>query len=252
MDRWFESDAFWERFRPVLFGRRRWEQVACEIDAILELADPPPGGSVLDLCCGPGRHALELARRGFQVNAVDRTARYLEEGRRRAEEEGLVIEFVQEDMRRHICPEKFDLALNLFTSFGYFEDQADDRRVAQNLYASLKPKGRLVMEMIGREYLARVFRERDWHRLDEPEGALLLEERKLSRGWGWIDCTWILIDGVKRTSHTFSHRPYTGTELASLLDSAGFETVEIYGGFDRAEYDQEANRLVAVAQKGRL
>lgn len=249
MGTWFEDEGFWERFHPILFGPERWENAAKEIDAVMELTGFPEGGHILDLCCGPGRHSLELARRGMCVTAVDRTKRYLDEARRKAAEEKLDVEFVLEDMRSFRRPETFNGAINMFTSFGYFADPDDDRRVAQNLHDSMKPGGAVIMDLIGREVIAKRFRERDWYPLDDPEGGIMLEERKLSQNWGWIESTWTLIDGSKRTIHTIAHRPYTGTELAALLKSVGFSEVEIYGTLEGEAYDQDAKRLLAVARK---
>lgn len=249
MTTWYERDDFWETFLPTLFSGRRWEMVPTEVDSLLQLAGLEPGAHVLDLCCGPGRHSLELARRGFRITGVDRTALYLDAARQKATEEGLEIEFVQEDMRRFVRPAAFDAAVNLFTSFGYFEDPADDLQVAQNLHTLLKPGGKLVIEMMGKEVLARVFRERDWAWLDEEEGIIMLEERKLCQGWGWIESTWTLLRRGERKSYTISHRLYAGTELATLLRQAGFASVALFGGLDGIPYDQNARRLVAVAKK---
>src|SRR5204863_7756432 len=133
-----------------------------EVDQLTKLLDLDSPAKVLDLCCGLGRHSLELARRGFDVTGVDRTGVYLRRAQKQADSEGLKIEFVQEDMRQFCRPEAFDLTLNLFTSFGYFESPAEDRRVLVNVHKSLQPGGRLVMDMMGKEIIARVFRERDW------------------------------------------------------------------------------------------
>ncbi len=249
MAAWYEENEFWKNFSPVLFDARRWEAVPTEIDELLTLANIAPGAPVLDLCCGPGRHSLELARRGFTVTGVDRTTRYLAEARRSAAAEELSIEFVERDMRRFRRPAAFDLAINLYTSFGYFEDKADDEQVARNLYESLKPRGKLVLEMMGKEVLARVFQERAWFWLDEEAGVMMLEERKLCQGWGWIESTWTLIYATERFSHTVGHRLYAGTELAALLRQAGFAKVELFGGLDGIPYDHNARRLVAIAEK---
>ncbi len=249
MDNWYERDAFWAGFAPALFGPDRWQKTPEAVDRLLPRLDLSPGSSILDLCCGPGRHALELTRRGYRVTGVDRTVAYLEEARRRAGEEHLEVEWVLEDMRRFARPGAFDGAINLFTSFGYFEDQADDLQVARNLCASLKPGGRLVMDMIGKECLARTFRERDWSWVDRDRNLLLLEERKLRPDWGWIESTWTLIGENERRSETIRHRLYAGTELATLLRTAGFAWVDIYGSLDGTPYDQTATRLVVVAGK---
>ncbi|MFQ5858089.1 MAG: class I SAM-dependent methyltransferase [Anaerolineae bacterium] len=185
--------------------------------------------------------------RGFRVTGVDRTTAYLERARRQAVEEGLNAEFVHEDMRSFRRPETFDGAINLFTSFGYFQDPAEDLQVVRNLHASLKPGGRLVMELMGKEVLARIFRERDWHQ--DEDGTLFLEERTISSGWDWIENRWITIDGSQRTEFTLGHRLYSGTELAALLRQAGFTSVTLYGGLAGGPYDHTAPRLAAVAQK---
>ena len=249
MTTWYDQDDFWETFRPTLFSEQRWDAAPTEVDHLLALSDLEPGAPVLDLCCGPGRHSLELARRGFRVTGVDRTVSYLEAARQQANEEGLEVEFVQEDMRRFVRPGAFDAAINLFTSFGYFEDPAQDLQVAEHLYTSLKPGGKLVMEMMGKEALARIFQERDWFWLDEEEGVIMLEERKLSQGWGWIESTWTLLRGSERQTYTVSHRLYAGTELAALLRQAGFSSVELFGGLEGVPYDQHARRLAVVAKK---
>ena len=244
---WHEDDVFWESWAPQMFTERRWEMASEEVDAVVRLLDLSPGTHVLDLCCGPGRHSLELARRGFRVTGVDRTAAYLEQARRQAAEEGLDIEFAQADMRAFRRPDAFDGAINLFTAFGYFEDPAEDLRVVQNLHASLKPGGRLVMEMMGKEVLARIFRERDWH--EDENGVLFLEERKISSGWDWIENRWIMIDGSVRKEFKLGHRLYSGAEMAALLRQAGFGSVMLYGGLAGGPYDHTAQRLAVAARK---
>jgi SAM-dependent methyltransferase len=243
---WYEDDAFWKKVSPILFGEKCWKSTAPQIDQVARLLDLKPPLEILDLCCGLGRHSLELARRGFAVTGVDRTALYLEKARQQAESEKLSTTFVQEDMRKFCRPDGFDIVLNFYTSFGYFENPAEDRRVLVNMEQSLKKDGRLVMEMMGKEILARIFRERDWH---EEDGVIWLEERKVSKDWTWIDSRWIMLEGSKRNEFRISHRLYSAAELAALLKDCGFHSVDIYGNLAGAPYDQNAERLVVVAHK---
>ncbi len=144
----------------------------------------------------------------------------------------------------------FDLVVNLFTSLGYFDDPADDLRVLGNIHASLSEGGVVVFELMGKEVLTRIFRERDW---SEKDGHLLLEERIPRSSWGWMDNRWILIapDGGRREL-SFGHRLWSATELTELLRSAGFSDVATYGSLSGAEYGPTAMRLVAVARKVQL
>jgi SAM-dependent methyltransferase len=161
---WYDDDTFWETFRDYMFNPTRLEQTRAEVDQLVALLKLRSGVPVLDLGCGIGRHSLEFARRGFTVTGVDRTARYLEQARDAAARENLNVEFVHSDMRAFVRREAFDGALSMFTSFGYFEDAADDLRVARNVYESLRPGAKLTIDINGKEVVAAKFRERDWNR----------------------------------------------------------------------------------------
>jgi SAM-dependent methyltransferase len=246
MKNWYEDEAFWETWAPFMFSKERWQGTPEEVENLINLLGIEPNAKVLDLCCGPGRHSLEFARRGFSVTGVDRTKKYLEDARKSAEKEGLKVDFVQKDMREFRKPRTFDLAINLLTSFGFFEDQGDDEKVAKNVLASLKDGGAFVIEMMGKEILARIFRERDWQ---EVEGAIMLEERKVSKDWNWMENRWILLKGGQTQEFRFSLRPYSAAELTRLLTECGFAQTEVYGNLAGAPYDHKAKRLVVVARK---
>ncbi len=247
MKAWHEQDEFWEDFGPIMFGSERFEAATEQVDQVLALAGVEPGATVLDLACGPGRHALELARRGFRVTGVDRTAAYLEQAAVRAGDEGLEVDWVHEDMRSFRRDGEFDLVINLFTAFGYFEDPEDDRRVAETLVGALRPGGALVMDLMGKEILARKFRERDWYEL--PDGSMMIEERKVHPGWEWMEARWIHVgEGVRREA-TITHRLYSAVELRDLLMRSGADSVEVFGALDGSPYDHEARRLTIVARR---
>ena len=245
MKPWHEDDDFWKLRGRFHFGPRMWERVPGEVDQMLALLDLPEGAALLDLCCGEGRHSLELARRGFRVTGVDRTRVYLNEARRRSAEEGIAVEWIEADAREFRREGAFDAAINMFTSFGYFEDEADDRRVVDNLRASVREGGKLLMEMIGKEKLARIFTPRDWHEVD---GVLMLCERWMEDDWTMAHNREIFIDGDRRAEFSWRHRIYSAAELKALLRAGGFGEVTIFGDLDGAGYDQNAQRLVALGR----
>lgn len=248
MNAWYEQDIFWVKWAPVLFHEPRREKTQVEVTNIISLLKISAGTSVLDLCCGPGRHSLELARRGFSVVGVDRTRTYLEKARKQAEIEGLKVEFIQEDMRNFCKSNTFDIVINLFTSFGYFEDIEDDKKVITNVYRSLKNRGIFLVDIMGKEVIARMFRERDWH---EVNGTIVLEERKVCRNWSWMENRWIMIKDGKMEEYKISHRLYSAAELTALLNDCGFNAIDVYGDLTGAPYDHTAKRLVLVAHKGK-
>lgn len=244
---WFENDAFWKATRPILFHRERIESAGREVEQVISLLGLKSGARVLDLCCGVGRHSLELARRGFKVTGVDRNAEYMKEAKQRAREAGLTVELVRRDMRDFCRPETFDAAINMFTSFGYFKDHRDDQRVARAMVRSLKPGGRLLIETMGKEVMARIFRPRDWY---EQSGYLVLEERRVTPDWSRIESQWVLIKGTMRREFAISLRLYSACELWDLLRRVGFKKGEFFGSLAGTPYDHQASRLVAVAKKG--
>lgn len=247
--RWHDDDSFWQAIEPLLFSEARCGEMAGqEVEAMVALLGVEPGARVLDLCCGIGRHSLELVQRGFVVTGVDRTARYLEKGRRQAEERGLAVEFVRADMGEFCRPGTFDGAINLFTSFGFFETDEEELKVVANVFESLRPNGRFVIDVMGKEVLCRGFHPRTWQS-NAAGTVFLLEERKVSNGWAFIENRWIVFDETGRREFRFPLRVYSGRELETLLFRAGFRDVALYGNLTGAPYDHVAERLVAVARK---
>lgn len=242
---WHENASFWEALEPVMFPPEKLGAAPAEVDAIRALADVDAPGRVLDVPCGVGRYAVEFADRGFDVTAVDATGGYLDTARQRADEAGVDVEFVEADMREFRREGAFDLVVNAFTSFGYFEDRADDRRTARNFRESLAEGGRLVMTLTSTEVLAGTFQPRSW---SEQDGTYLLEERSITDDWSWIDNRWIVVDDGDVREYTVGHRLYSGRELAALLRDVGFADVTLYGDLDGAAYDEDAELLVVVAE----
>jgi len=243
---WHERDTFWKNVEPVLFRQQRLSNAANEIDKIMALLNLRSGCRILDLCCGIGRHSLELARRGFSVTGVDITPRYLKKAKAKAKKEKLEIEFVLEDMRKFRRQNRFDAVINLFTSFGFFEDQKDDYKVARNTYISLKKGGVFLLDLIGKEVLARNFCPRDWVEFD---GIMMLEERALLDNWSRVHNKWILIKDGRQKVEELDLRLYAAAELKALLTESGFKRVDIFGNLVGDPYDHKAARLVAAAHK---
>lgn len=243
---WFESEEFWRDFYPVMFSGERFATAKDEVTHILAISQCA-GGRVLDLCCGPGRHSVEFAERGFSVTGVDRSPFLLDIARKRGAEAGVSVEWVSEDMREFVRPHSFHLACNIFTSFGYFKDEQDDLKVLRNIHTSLKDGGVLVMELLGKERLARVWQHASCD--DLPDGTVLLQRRQLRDDWTRILSEWTLIKDAHARTFSFEHTIYSGRELKDRLLQCGFNRVQLYGSLAGAPYDAKAERLVAVACK---
>ena len=251
---WFNDDDFWEQYAPIMFDDSRWDEVSQVSDGITRLAwlGRPEGKvgkkapRIIDLCCGFGRITLELARRGFAASGVDITASYLNAAREDAVHEGLNIEYIQEDVRSFKRKNTFDAALNLYNSFGFFENPADDLLFLKNAHYSLRNGGALIIDVQGKELAVRDYIEAEWF---ERAGFIVLTETMPVDSWGSIWNRWVLLKDGTRREKVFIQRLYAASELRSLLFKAGFSTVEIHGGWDGRPYDQNADTLIIVGRK---
>ncbi len=248
MVEWFEDELFWIEMYPFLFSDKKFQAGEEEVDKILDLVEfKGRFGFVLDLCCGPGRHAIWMAKKGFRVTGVDRTSFLLEKAKEKAEMEEVQVEWVLEDMRIFVRPNIYDLVLNMFTSFGYFNDKREDLTVLKNIYQSLKPSGICLLEMVGKEVLARVFHPISSTNL--PDGRMIVRCHDIFDEWSRIRNEWILINNGKANSFRFQHTIYSGQELKDRLFLVGFSQVKLFGDLDGGEYGPNASRLIAVGWK---
>lgn len=247
MDDWFRDESFWEKTYPFMFTVEKEEVAVEQAGRLISMAGITQG-AILDLCCGPGRHAVPLAGRGFTVTGVDGSAFLLEKAREKARDAGVAVEWVEADMRRFRRPGAFDLVLSLYTSFGYFDDPDDDALVIRNMFNSLKPGGACIMDLMGREVLARKYRPVSIETL--PDGRRKLDIPRIVADWTAVESEWILIDGDEVRKFAFRLRLYSGSELRCLLLDSGFDAVRLFGDMEGNAYDSEATRLVAVARRG--
>jgi len=246
MAEWFDDKNFWKKLYPFLFAPEQFEKAQEEVEKILCLTSFR-GDSVLDLCCGPGRHAILMAKRGLSVTGVDKSPFLLRKARERARKENIRVKWKQQDMRHFLLPESFDLILSMFTSFGYFDTQEDDEKVLSNVFQSLKSQGTFIVDVVGKEILAKIYQP--IHAKDLPDGSLLVERHEIVEDWSRIKNEWIVVKEETVYRFKFDLRVYSGQELKERLVEAGFSEVHLYGDLDGNPYSPEAKRLIATAKK---
>ena len=243
---WFDDDSYWRDLYPYMFPQKRFADTPEQIDKALKLTKPK-GKSALDLCCGPGRCSIALAQRGFAVTGVDRTKYLLDKARARARASKVKIEWIQQDMRDFVRPDSFDLVLSMFTSFGYFDNKDEDITVLENMFANLRSGGKCLIDVKGKECLARILQPTTSEVL--PNGAKLVQRHEVFDDWTRVRNEWILLHKGRSKSFTFHVTIYSGQELRDRLESVGFCNVTLYGSLDGEEYGPDSNRLIAVAKK---
>jgi SAM-dependent methyltransferase len=239
-------------FRREIFTPGSPEAVAAapgEVRFLWRALGLAKGSRVLDVACGTGRHAVRLARRGASVLGVDVTPAYLAEARRAAR--GLPnARFLRADMRRVSRRAEFDAAINLWTSFGYFEDPADDLKTLRAVARALKPGGLFLIDILDYEAAKRLGRTKHWMR--RADGAYVLEEALFLGGYDpKIVNEWtVLRPGRPARRSRFVVRGYDRARLFAALGRAGLRPVRTWtalGSYGSSR--PEGGRLVVLSRK---
>jgi SAM-dependent methyltransferase len=218
-----------------------------QVDFLVEQLALEPGASVLDVACGRGRHSVELARRGFRVTGIDLSPRSLELAGAAAQAAGVEVELRCLDMRELDYDGVFDGAINVFTSFGYFEEDDENERVLHGISRALRPGGRFLIDTINPIALARVFQEHDWKEFED--GSVMTEHRWQNQLAGRGGATWTFIhpDG-SRSVLEHSVRFYAPWELRALVERAGLTVERAWGSSGGTDLG-DGTRTILVARK---
>ena len=243
-----EPDSEWWRswFGPgylALYDDYLAERTPVEIDRLEALLALRPPLRILDLPCGQGRHAIELARRGYDVTGVDLSPFLLKVAEERARADGIRLHWLEGDMRQPIAGERFDVVLNLFTSLGYFADEADDRKVVDAAAAMLGPGGRFLLEVINGERLMARFQEREWFTVGQ---AAVVERRSLDRTARRMVVERTVTTPNDTEVNLHAIRLYTGRDVSGIMRSIGFGRVDLYGDWSGEPLTSDSLRVLAV------
>ncbi|HAN03890.1 MAG: hypothetical protein A2X29_05620 [Elusimicrobia bacterium GWA2_64_40] len=222
------------------------EKAPSEAAFVLKQLGLEKGAALLDLCCGPGRHAVEFARRGLAVTGYDFSAEYLREAAARAKKKKVALRLLRGDMRRLAWRGEFDAVVNLFTSFGYFLKFSDDLKTLKGAARALKPGGRFLIDVINGDFIRTRYTPRDWHDLGDH---YLLEEREAARGGIFNEWTRIDKKTGKIQRKTFFNRLYGRAEMTAALRKAGLAPLKFWGGFKGEPHSEESVRLICLAKK---
>lgn len=222
-----------------------------EADFIVDKLELQPGARILDLCCGQGRHLLELTKRGFSVLGYDLSAYMLDRCREISAKEGIKPELIRGDMRELPFDSEFDAVINMRMSFGYLENEDEDQKVLDGVYRALKPGGRFLTDQINRDSLMRRYREQFWAR--NSRGDIVIADSKLDvrTGRNIVREIAFYADGSRsETNHDI--RLYTCRELEDKLIRAGMPIESVWGDWDSSPFDLDHKHMTIIARSGRL
>jgi SAM-dependent methyltransferase len=207
----------------------------------------PAGARILDLCCGPGRHSVELAQRGYEVVGLDINESYISLARQLAEQEGVQATFLTGDMRDIPFEGRFDAIINLGTSFGFFDSDQENGRVIKAVARALTPDGVFLLEMGNRDYYLKHFQPKDWRRLEDGRVTLIRRDFDYQRSRIVVAFETTGSEQIERWSHSW--RAYTLAEMVGMLEQAGLGLKVVYGGWDLCPYSVDSSRMVLVSDR---
>ncbi len=206
-----------------------------EVEFVINALSLQGGERILDLGCGFGRHALELASRGYSVVGVDITPEYVQEACRRAAEQHLSAEFIFADIRDLTFSAEFDVVINMADgAIGYLETDEENLKIFDVISRALKPGGKHLMYVCSQEYAVKHFPRRSW---EVGQHSLALAD------FEWDSTTSRMLFGgysfnygeplVKPDVHfSSSTRLYSESELRAIFQARGMRVIQTFGDYD--------------------
>ncbi len=203
-----------------------------EIDYFLSILSPSADDKILDLCCGHGRHSLELARRGFgNVEGLDRSHTLIQKAKNSVKKEGLFnLKFREGDARKTpYSTDEFDFVMILGNSFGYFETKEDDLKVLKEVFRILKPGGKILLDVTDGDFVRKNFEPRSWEWIGKKD--FVLRERSLSSDNQKLISREIITNTDKGVvaDRFYAERLYSKESLQKLLEEVGFTNFVLHG-----------------------
>lgn len=216
---------------------------------------------ILDLPCGYGRHSIPLAKRGYNVTGLDYSKKFIAKAKRKQKELELKnVTFVQGDMRNLRYKNKFDVIINMFTSFGYFDDEKDNLKVLKNMHKALKPKGKLLMDLFNESNgISKMIQDGKF----DKKKNIWVQSRKVKQSNGLTVTTIYYVDLInmrwnmarswkekgKTKGYKTSMRIYPLPEISYLLEEAGFKVQKVWGDFNGEPLSVKSRRMIILAEK---
>lgn len=247
---WYEEESgyfgpgYMDECGPDLTTKR----TQLEVDFLCDVLALDEKSEILDCPCGFGRHSISLAKLGYKVTGVDVNKYFLEKARFLAQENLIKADWVCSDMRNLPFKNRFSSAINLFSSFGYFDLIEDDVISLRQIWESLKPGGSFVLDVVNRESVLQNFKNKDWFKT--PSGIYILSEKQYDpESKKILENRFRISQSGQTENFSISIRIYSLEELLSIFQEVGFRVTGTYGGYRKTEFSPDSRRIILTAQK---
>lgn len=238
MAEWYE-ESFGEDYL-IVYRHRDFGGARHEVDKMLKWLALPQGAEILDLCCGMGRHSLALSEAGYKVTGVDLSEVLLREAR--SQTGAGEVTWIRSDMRQLPLGGGFDAVVNLFTSFGYFEEDEEQIKVLREIHRMLKPGGKFIIDFLNPAYVIRHLVPRSTR---EDGETLIDESRRIENGYVKKDIVLTGKTGGKPRRYHERVKLYSLETFSAMIAAAGLQLEAVYGSYDEGDYvAQHSPRMI--------
>lgn len=236
---WFDRSEY-----ETVYAARNDSDAKDMITCIIETTSIPEGSSVLDVACGRGRHARAFARHGYRVTGIDLSPRAIETARRIARQEQLEIDFEEGDMRVAPCDDCFDMVVNLFTSFGYFDKDEDHLRSIKAMARAMRDGAWLVQDFMNVDHVVGDLVPVDARR----EGALRVVQRRWVEGPRLVKEITLKQAGSPDQVFRESVRLLRLEDFQRMYKEAGLAIEHVLGDVQGTPFSSDSPRLIMFAR----
>lgn len=247
---WYDEDGglFGKDYLEEYAGILTPERTAADIAFLERELRLKPGMKIFDLCCGHGRHTIELAKRGYHMTGQDINGFFIKKAEEAAHEAGATVRWVKGDMRDVPFETEFDVVLNLFTAFGYLENEDQDQKVLHQVAKALKPGGQFLMDIMNRERVMRQFMESEWEEL--PDQSVIMTKREFDFTKSRMNERRLRVwPGNKRRDLSLSLRMYSLHELIGMCARAGLTFTAAFGDNTSEPFGFLSRRCILLTEK---
>jgi SAM-dependent methyltransferase len=243
---WFSTKEYLD-----LYKHRDENDAKRALDLIFKHVRIPKNSSILDLACGNGRHSLLLAKRGFNVTGIDLSRYLISEAKKKGYKlEAGSVKYEVKDMRNFSYPGQFDLVVNLFTSFGYFEHDSENDKVIECAAKSLKKPGYLVIDYLNTCFLKKNLNP---YNISKDKNRAIIQVRSISDTCVMKDIHFIFRNRAGYKFKKFHERIklYSLSDFEKMLKRNGIEIIKVFGDYNEEKFEQEKSpRLIIIGKKG--
>ncbi|MCC5943964.1 MAG: methyltransferase domain-containing protein [Bernardetiaceae bacterium] len=233
---WFDSPYY-----HILYKHRDYSEAQKFIDNLVHWLELPQASKIIDIACGRGRHSIYLSQKGFDVTGIDLSAQSIAQANMHAHAH---LHFYRHDMREVFRKAEFSLALNLFTSFGYFDTQTENQDAITAMAIALKKNGRLVLDFLNTEPTIQQLNKSE---IQEIQGIRFEIKRRIEKGFIIKDI--MFADQGKNYHFQERVRAITYEEFLTYFEKANLKLEQIFGNYELENYNKNAERMIFVLKK---